>query len=63
VNYRVTVENRDKCESERFEVEAPDVSTAILRAGMEVARNSNPVLPPEVVRVEVPAGWVAVKLP
>ncbi len=63
MKYRIIVNNRDRLGNEVFEVEAPNLATAILLAGMELARSRNPVLPPEVVKVEIPAGWMEVVLP
>lgn len=63
MKYRVHWDDQEKCVVDYVEVEAPNVATACLLAGVQVARNGYGSGPLEVVRVEVPAGWTEVELP
>lgn len=60
--YKITVDDQGDAYVESIEVDAPDLPTAILRAGMQLALNRNPLGPVHFVKAEVPGGWQEVKM-
>lgn len=62
MKYRITVDNTAESEIEVLEVEASSLASAVFAAGMQMAQNGNPVGSVEVVKAEVPAGWIEVSL-
>lgn len=63
MKYRIYWDDQENCVVEYVEVEAPNLATAIFRAGMQVAHNGHGSGPLEVVRIEVPGDWIEVTLP
>lgn len=63
MKYRISVDKRAERVVEAIEVDAIDLATAIFLAGMQMAHNSNPVGPVQVVKAQVPGGWMEVELP
>lgn len=62
MKYRVYWDDQESCEVDVVEVEAPNLATACFLAGIQVAHNGHRSGPLEVVRVEVPGGWIEVDL-
>jgi hypothetical protein len=63
VKYRITYDDQRHSEIRTVEVEAGSIATAIFLAGAQFGNDRGPRDEIEVLKVEVPAGWMEVQLP